>query len=137
MLTEWFFLKGMRYSSSKIFSKGTKKHKGSALSMNYSNFPYLALFCELAYRMFVNYDPLSSAKVSPLSTCSDQRFPSGFLPKLSSYHSLPSTLHAPRLSSSLKSSTTLSSFKSIMTNTLKENAFTSALNKKTKLISCL
>lgn len=131
MLTERFFLKEIRYSSSKIFFKGTKKHKGSALPMNSSNFQYSALFCELAYRLFVNYDPLSSAKVCPLSTCSDQPFPSSFLSKLSSYHPFTSTLHAPGLISLLKSSITLSSFKSIMTNTLQENAFTSALNKKT------
>jgi len=45
-----------------LFFKGTKQHKGSAPSINKSNFPNFALFREPAYRSFVNYYLLSPEK---------------------------------------------------------------------------
>lgn len=123
--TELFFLEGIQYSWSKIFLKGTKKHKGSAPSFNNSNFPLFPLFPGPAYRSYINYDPLSSAK---------QASPAFF-------QSCPLIIHflsysMLQLSPLLKSGTTLSSSKLTTSNTSQENAFRSAPSLKSTLIPC-
>lgn len=119
--TELFVLEGIQYSQSKIFLKGTKKHKSSAPSFNSASFPLFPLFHGPAYRSYINYDPFSSGN-KPLLW---PDFPLQLSSKvvLSSFTSF----HAPCTNSRLYSNPALlSCFKSTMSNTSQENAFRSA-----------
>lgn len=105
-VTELFILEGIQYSWSKIFLKGTKKHKSSVPSFNNANFPLIPLFHinRPAYMSYINYDPLSSAKQA--SSLTRLFSPAFFQSCPLIIHFLPCSMH--QLSPLLKSSITLS-----------------------------
>lgn len=93
-VTELFFLERIRYSWSKIFLKSTKKHKGSAPSINNSKFPLFPLF----------HEPISHTLIMTLFLLQNKPLPwPDFLLQLSSKAVLLSftSFHAPCSSSHL------------------------------------